>query len=82
MCYSNVYEERLLGIYSSNRFFTSNADLEAAAPLFSADGYNSESNIHASNTNGMLSMALNLIWRLSCSSAAINIGHALQRTFT
>lgn len=61
MCYSNVYEERLLGIYSSNRFFTSNADLEAAAPLFSADGYNSESNIHASNTNGMLSMALNLI---------------------
>lgn len=38
MRHSNVYEERSLGIYSGDGFSTSDADLEAAAPLFSADG--------------------------------------------
>ncbi|EGU73727.1 hypothetical protein FOXB_15765 [Fusarium oxysporum f. sp. conglutinans Fo5176] len=82
MRHSNVYEERSLGIYSGDGFSTSDADLEAAAPLFSADGHDSESHIHASTTNGALSTAPTLVRRLSRSSAAVDIGHALQRTFT
>ncbi|RSM10102.1 hypothetical protein CEP52_003799 [Fusarium oligoseptatum] len=75
MRHSNIYEERSLGIYSGDGVFK--PDAEAAVPLLPADGH-----VHAPNTNLMPSTAPTLVRRLSRSSAAVDIGHALQRTFT
>ncbi|RTE77829.1 hypothetical protein BHE90_007716 [Fusarium euwallaceae] len=75
MRHSNIYEERSLGIYSGDGVFK--PDAEAAVLLFPADGH-----VYAPNTNLMPSTAPTLVRRLSRSSAAVDIGHALQRTFT
>lgn len=82
MRHSNIYEERSLGIYSGDGSSMPDADPEAAAPLFSADGHDAESHSHTFNTNDIQPMGPNLVRRLSRSSAAVDIGHALQRTFT
>ncbi|KAL2678416.1 hypothetical protein Neosp_009162 [[Neocosmospora] mangrovei] len=82
MRHSNIYEERSLGIYSGDGSSRPDTDPEAAAPLFSADGHDTESHSHTSNTNDIPPMGPNLVRRLSRSSAAVDIGHALQRTFT
>ncbi|RSL65155.1 hypothetical protein CEP53_003789 [Fusarium sp. AF-6] len=75
MRHSNIYEERSLGIYSGDGF--SVLDAEAAVPLSPTNDH-----VHAPNTNFMPSTAPTLVRRLSRSSAAVDIGHALQRTFT
>ncbi|KAI3390461.1 hypothetical protein diail_9573, partial [Diaporthe ilicicola] len=75
--HSNVYEERSLGIYSGDGSSGPDSDPEAAAPQ---DEQNPEADARASN--GVLSMASPLMRRLSRSTAAVDIGQALQRTFT
>lgn len=82
MRHSNVYEERSLGIYGGDELSGSDSDPIIAVPLPSPDGHNPESHVRASNTNGILSKAPTLARRLSRSSAAVDIGYALQRTFT
>lgn len=72
--HSNVYEERSLGIYSGDQSSPgSDSDLELAAggpPLESHP------------TNGVLSLASPLMRRLSRSTAAVDVGKVIQRTFT
>ncbi|KAJ0115596.1 hypothetical protein J7T55_010419 [Diaporthe amygdali] len=78
--HSNVYEERSLGIYHGDEFSGSDPDPELTAPLRSNDDRNFESHAHASSS--ARSTGPPLIRRLSRSSAAVEIGQALQRTFT
>lgn len=79
MRHSNVYEERSLGIYGGDELSNCDSDPEAVSPLLSPNSHNSA---QASNTNGVLSIGSTLVRRLSRSSAAVDVGHALQRTFT
>lgn len=71
--HSNVYEERSLGIYSGDESSNSDSDPELAG-----GGPKLESH----PTNGALSLASPLMRRLSRSTAAVDIGRVLQRTFT
>lgn len=78
--HSNLYEERSLGIYSGDTPSPPDSDPELADPLRSQDSRNFESASHYSNR--VLSLASPVMRRLSRSTAAADIGHALQRTFT
>lgn len=71
--HSNVYEERSLGIYSGDESSSTDSDPELAA-----GGPKLESH----PTNGVLSLASPLMRRISRSTAAVDIGKVLQRTFT
>ncbi|POS71411.1 hypothetical protein DHEL01_v210196 [Diaporthe helianthi] len=72
--HSNIYEERSLGIYSGDESSASDSDPELAA----AGGPELESH----PTNGVLSLASPLMRRLSRSTAAVDIGRVMQRTFS
>lgn len=78
--HSNVYEERSLGIYSGDTPSPDDSDPELAVPQRSQDGPNFES--ASRHSNKVLSLASPVMRRLSRSTAAADIGHALQRTFT
>lgn len=71
--HSNVYEERSLGIYSGDESSGTDSDPELAT-----GGPKLESH----PTNGVLSLASPLMRRISRSTAAVDIGKVLQRTFT